>query len=203
MPKRPWDFHPDLSRDRLQLVAEVLRHVRRDSIRRHDPAVFDTSWTLGCAIYGRSAEMLARVGAELWEWFRVIQPPLEFVFAVGAVPMRFCRDDPDNPEIQHLRVTDAEFRQSEFAFGCSTVDLLWRIVVVANPAGEPDSVVVIAVTPSGDIHCKYVVPELEGAIAFITNPVIARPGPGVELPPPMVHPRSLDSKKKQIDDSDV
>ena len=200
MSQRPWDFHSDLSRDRLQLIAEILRHVRRDAVRRHDPAIFETSWTLGCSIYGRSAEMLARVGGELWDWFRVIQPPLEFVFSVGQVPMRFCRDDPDHPEGQHLRVTEAEYRQYEFVFGSHSVDLIWRIVVAANPAGETDSVVVIGASPSGDVHCKYVIPELDGGIAFLTGPLSPRTGAGVELPAPVVKPRLLKSQKRSDDE---
>jgi hypothetical protein len=201
MSKRPWEFHPDLSRDRLQLIAEVLRHVRTATIPLHDPGGGDTPWILGCRIYGRSADILHRTGPQLWDWFRVIKPPLEFVFTVGDVPMRFCRDDPDYPDAQHLRVTEVEAEQHELAFGDNSVDLIWRIVVEANPAGEAETVAVIGATRGGDVRCKYVVPELDGSIAFISSPTRPRTGPGVQLPEPVVKPRN--TGKKRDDDKGI
>lgn len=202
MSKRPWEFHVDLSRDRLQLIAEVLREVRKVTIPLHDPAAGDTPWGLGVRIYDRSAEVLSRRGPELWDWFRVIKPPLEFVFTVGDVPMRFCRDDPDNPDAQHLRVSDIEAEQHEFAFGTPSVDLIWRMVVAANPAGETENVYVIGATRSGHVKCKYTIPPLEGGILFINPSLSPRAPGGVELPPPVVKPRERTTQKAQ-DDKDL
>jgi hypothetical protein len=123
---------------------------------------------------------------------------LEFVFTVGDVPMRFCRDDPDDPGAQHLRVTDVEAEQQELAFGDNAVDLIWRIVVEANPAGETETVAVIGATRSGNVKCKYIVPELDGGVVFLDSPIRPRTGPGVQLPEPVVKPRT--SAKKRDDE---
>jgi hypothetical protein len=199
----PWEFHSDLSLDRLQQIGKVLRDVRQAAILLHDPADGDTPWILGVRIYGRSAEMLMRTGIELWDWFKVIKEPLEFVFAVGAVPLRFCHDDSDHLDASHLRVSDFEAQQIEIAFGDNATDLIWRIVVETNSGGETQQIVLIGTTPNGDLRCKFVIPPMDGALSFITQSIRPRVGPGVELPPPRVRIRKKLQKKDANDDKDV
>jgi hypothetical protein len=201
--KSPWEFHSDLSLDRLQQVAEVLRTVRRDAILVHDPVSGDTPWILGCRIYGRSAEILTRTGEKLWNWFRVVSPPLEFVFSVGAVPLRFCRDDADRLCANHLRVSDSEALQLDLAFGDNSIDLIWRMVVETNSGGETEQVVLIGSTAIGDNRCQFVIPPIDGSLSFITTTMRSRVGPGVELPPPIVKVRETPKKKDAESDKDV
>ena len=166
MPKLPWDYHEDLSLDRLQLVAKVLRDTRRDTVALHDPAAGDTSWSLGCRVYARSTEMLTRVADSLWPWLIIVQSSLEFVFKVGAVPLRFFHGDANRPDAQHLKVVEAEARQLGFAFGDASVDLVWRIVVESNIAGEAEDIVIIGSTSERDVECQFVIPRLEDSVSF-------------------------------------
>jgi len=197
MLKKPWEYHADLSADRLQLIAKVLRDSRRDTILLHDPGAGDTSWSLGCRIYARSADKLLRAGADLWPWLKVISPPLEFIFSVGEVPLRFFHGDSDHPKGQHLRVANAEAHQLDFAFGNGAVDLIWRLCVETNAAGETDQIVLIGSSTGGEIACKYVIPPLEGTV-MLFKPLRPQIGSGVELPAPPVTPR----KGKQLKDED-
>lgn len=202
MPTPPWDHHPDLSLDRLQLISKVLIDTRREAVRQHDPAAGDTPWSLGCRVYARSAEMLARAAADLWPWLTVVSPPLEFIFGVGAVPMRFFHGDADHPDGQHLRIAAAEAWQLELAFGDGRVDLIWRICVETNVAGETVRAVLLGTTPAGDVQCNYAIPPLDGAVTFLT-PRRTAVGPGVELPPPLVTARKDQQRQDDDDGADI
>lgn len=202
MSKLPWEYHEDLSLDRLQLVAKILRDSRHNTLLLHDPGGGDTPWSLGCRIYARSAEMLARAAGTTCAWLRVITPPLEFVFAIGEVPVRFYRGDADNPDGQHLRVSDAEAHQFNLAFGSGAVDLRWRIVLETDATGETERAVLIGSTGMGDVECKYVIPMLSASVTFI-DPARTQVRPPVQLPPPVVKLRRDKQTKSDDEGSDV
>ena len=159
MPKMPWDFHADLSPDRLQLLAKVLRDIRKDSLALHDPAGGDTSWSLGCRIYARSTTMLVRAADQLWPWLTIVQGNLEFIFQVGAVPLRFFHGEADHPDVARLRAVDAEAKQLEFAFGEARSDMVWRLVVETDIAGEANDIVLIGSNSKGEVGCTYSIPR--------------------------------------------
>ncbi|MEJ1962950.1 MAG: hypothetical protein WDO56_15935 [Gammaproteobacteria bacterium] len=194
--KKPWDYHVDLSPDRLQLLAKVLRDIRRDTLALHDPAGGDTSWSLGCRIYARSTALLVRASDQLWPWLKIVQGNLEFIFQVGAVPLRFFSGDAERPDIGHLRAVEAEVRQLEFAFGETRGDLVWRLVVETDIAGEAGDIVLIGSDSKGDIRCAYPIPRLDDSIS-IFEPRRSAAKSGIELPPPIVKSRR---KAQQKDD---
>jgi hypothetical protein len=187
MPKQPWDFHEDLSFERLQLVAKLLRDTRRHTLLLHDPAAGDTTWSLGCRVYARSTEMLLRA-AQQWPWISIVQGNLEFIFQVGAVPLRFFHGDAEHPELSRLHAIDAEVRQLRFAFGETPTDLVWRIVVETNIAGEAEDIVLIGSSTAGEVDCTYVIPRLDESVQLF-EPRRPQVQPGIELPAPMVKSR--------------
>lgn len=201
MSKLPWDHHPDLSLDRLQLVAKILRDARQSALLLHDPGGGDTPWTLGCRAYGRCAEMLSRAAGKTCSWMRIISPPLEFVFTIGEVPVRFFRGDPSNPDGPHLRMSDAEAYQYGLAFGDRAVELRWRIVVETNATGETDRIVLIGSTDDRNVECKYMIPLLSD-VTFI-EPGREQARPPVQLPPPVVRLRRDRQTKSDDEGSDV
>lgn len=202
MSMQPWDYHEDLSLDRLQLIAKVLADTRRDTIMQHDPTAGDTGWSLGCRIYARSAEMLTRAGETMWPWFKVINPPLEFIFSLGNVPLRFFHGDANHPGGHHLKVTEIEARQANFAFGDGGIDLIWRIAVETNAAGETERVALIGSTPSGNIECCYVIPALNESVTFI-EPLTPQSGRGITLPPAAVTPRRDQHAQDEDEGKDI
>jgi len=194
MPKMPWDFHADLSPDRLQLLAKVLRDIRKDSLALHDPAGGDTSWSLGCRIYARSTTMLVRAADQLWPWLTIVQGNLEFIFQVGAVPLRFFHGEADHPDVARLRAVDAEAKQLEFAFGEARSDMVWRLVVETDIAGEANDIVLIGSNSKGEVGCTYPIPRLDDSVSiFEPRRPVAKSG--VELPPPVITPRRKAQKK--------
>jgi hypothetical protein len=188
MRKQPWDFHADLSLDRLQLVAKVLSDTRTRTILQHDPVAGDGNWSLGCRIYERSCSMLTRAGERLWPWLKVVQEPLQFIFTVGEVPMRFYHGDADNPAPHHLYPVESEWRQLSMAFGNAGCDFVWRIVVESDATGEAARVLTIGAALDGSIECSYPIPPLDNSVS-LWDPLVADVGPGVALPPPAVTPR--------------
>jgi hypothetical protein len=188
MTKQPWDFHADLSLDRLQLVAKILKDTRRRTILQHQPSAGDGNWSLGCRIYERSCEMLTRAGQRLWPWLRVVQEPLQFIFTVGDVPMRFFHGDAECPAAHHLYPVESEWRQLNMAFGDARVDLVWRIAVESNETGETERVLAIGATLGGSVECSFVIPALDDSIA-LWDPLTTEVGPGVALPAPTVTPK--------------
>jgi hypothetical protein len=201
MPKLPWEHHEDLTLDRLQLVAKILRDTRDKTLLLHDPGGGDTPWTLGCRSYGRCAEMLSRAAGSTCPWMRVISPNLEFVFTIGAVPVRFFRGDSSNPDGPHLRVSDVEAYQYGLAFGDNAVDLRWRIVVETNALGETRRIVLIGSTDAGAVECSYVIPPLSD-VTFI-EPGREHARPPRQLPAPVVQLRDKKKTKKGDDEGDV
>ncbi len=202
MSRMPWDFHGDLSADRLQLVAKVLADVRNETVLQHDPAAGDTSWSLGCRVYARTAELLTRAAGTLFPWMRVISPPLEFIFCIGEVPVRFFHGEADHLGAHHLRVAAMEHVQLDFAFGDSRTGLVWRIVVESDAAGLTDKAVLIGSSHLGDITCAYEIPPLRDTLAFL-DPLKSSTLPGVELPVPSVSPRRIDHFKDEDDGAEV
>lgn len=198
MPKLPWDYHPDLSLDRLQLVASILRDTRHNTLLLHDPAGGDTRWSLGCRVYARSSTALIRAAETQYPWLRVISPKLEFVFTIGSVPVRFFRGDAENPDGQHLRVSDLEAYQYSLAFGDNAIELCWRLVVETDAIGEAERVVLIGSTAAGNVECNYVIPALDQSVTFL-EPARDQVRPPVQLPPPVVRLRR-DNQTKSDDE---
>lgn len=197
MPKQPWDFHEDLTFERLQLVAKLLRDTRRDTLMLHDPTAGDTAWSLGCRVYARSTEMLLRA-AQQWPWISIIQSNLEFIFQIGTVPLRFFHGDAERPALSRLHAVEAEVRQLRFAFGKTRTDLVWRIVVETNIAGEVEDIVLIGSNAEGEVGCTYVIPPLDLRLFEPRRPQVQS---GIELPPPVVTSRRGVVKKSDNDQS--
>ena len=56
----PWDYHPDLTSERLVKVAQLLALGRGDAVDRFDPTIGDDNWTLGVCAYNYGCFQIAR-----------------------------------------------------------------------------------------------------------------------------------------------
>lgn len=203
MTKFPWDFQPDLEAGRLQLIAKVLRDTRKGALARHDTVAGDTPWGFGCTVYDRSTQMLMRAGEAMWQdWFRVVKPPLEFVFAIGSVPVRYYSGDPREPGGKHLKLCEPEMYQLDLLHRNDVPALIWRVVVDPDITGNVSRVVVIGSTSTGTIECFYEIPD-DGVVSFLPplDPTKVS-GAGVQLPPATVSLRS-DRTKKDDDKGNI
>lgn len=199
--KTPWEFHEDLSRDRLQLVAKILRDTRNSTLTKFDAAAGDGAWSLGCTIYERSANMITAAADDgLLPWLKIIEPPLRFVFTIGDVPVRFYRGDAEAAPGYHLNLAPSEQLQLGFAFNDARVDLIWRFVVETNIANEADCIFVVGRTKAGEIECLYEVPPLDGNVVFLSTPRTGGKPPQTQLPPTGVRSRRSRTERKEDND---
>jgi hypothetical protein len=183
MQKTPWEHHPDLTEARLTAIADILTAVRRDTLGLHDEAGGDTEWSLGCRIYDRSRTTLIREADNL-PWLEIIDPTLQFIFRVGAVPVRFYHGDGNNPGVRTRRCFP-ELRQQAIAFEGDEQCLSWRFAVESDVSGDVSQVVVIGATESGEVRCYYPVP-LSATMTAIKVADFHPIGKGIELEPPRV-----------------
>lgn len=94
----PFEFFPELSDDRLRVIAIKLLDIRYETfVQMRSP--FDDNYTRETAIFGRSKNMLVEMALSgQYEWMSLRHAGMDITFKIGRVPCRFFRDDPDSPE---------------------------------------------------------------------------------------------------------
>ena len=92
----PWREDPDLTRDRLSVIATIIRDVRHDCVMLHEPDEGDGPWSLGCRAYERIGFVILKVN-DNDNWLKTLpeKSALAFSFAIGNVPFRFYRGNPE------------------------------------------------------------------------------------------------------------
>lgn len=132
---QPWELHPDLSADRLLLIARVARTVWRRAGKSFKSDLGDTLWGFGCKFNERMRFALVEASANA-PWLRPILKNLHFVFAIGAVPARFYRGSASRPKKNLLRRSTPEKAQQSLAFPGLAAETAWiyRFAVDVNDA---------------------------------------------------------------------
>lgn len=187
MPKLyPWDYHPDLTAARLVQIAKLLRRGRHDAVERHDETIGDDNWVLGCRAYscGRFRVLQAHQDGE-HPWLSILNPNLQFIFAIGLVPVRFYRGDADEPTAKTCRVAYPELNQLAIAFEEEANDeILFRFAIETDFDGSVDAIKFIGLRHS-QVVLSWEVPLQTAEI--VRFPVVAiEPDEGAELAPPAV-----------------
>lgn len=101
----PWEFHPDLTPDRLIEIADVLRNARDGVLELHDEEHGDDSWSLGCRAYAWSRNQIVTAADEgRFDWLTIDDRGIRFIFRIGLVPIRFFRGEADEPHDRTLRI---------------------------------------------------------------------------------------------------
>ena len=95
----PSAYYPELSDERLRVIATELLDIRYTTIREMNSR-FDDNYTRETAVFGRSKNMLidmAQSGQH--EWMSLRHAGMDVTWMIGdKVPCRFFRDDHDSPE---------------------------------------------------------------------------------------------------------
>jgi hypothetical protein len=104
----PWDYHSDLTEERLLVVAGLIADGRRTAVELFDEAAGDNGWTLGCRAFqfGR-ARILRAVDSGEFPWLTVIDRTLQLIFKIGEVPVRIYRGEADEPTDRRASVSYA------------------------------------------------------------------------------------------------
>lgn len=189
----PWEVHPGLTLERLQVVAQLIRRVRADVVALHDPENGDSPWSLGCRAYSRICHEIARAAkTEHSAWLSVVEPDMHFVFSIVGVPLRFYRGDHESPPARTLMRRFPELRCQQLAFEFLEKpqgDVAFRIAVETNGRGEVESVYLVKVDLENDTVTPWRIP-LEEEVS-VTSIDLRRDG--VVLPPVEVEVPEVDT----------
>jgi hypothetical protein len=135
----PWEFHRDLTEDRLIAVGRLIVDGRQLAVDLHDGDIGDDGWTLGCRAsqFGRF-RILAAVDGEVFPWLRVIDRSRRLIFTIGEVPVRIYRGEADEPTDRTLHQSLNELKQLGFSFDERDEgrDLAYRFAVETDIDGS-------------------------------------------------------------------
>jgi len=113
----PWDYHPDLTEERLVAIAKLIADGRQTAVELFDEEAGDNGWTLGCRAFqfGR-IRILRAVDKETYPWLDVIDRTFQLIFTIGEVPVRIYRGEAEEPTNRTQRQSLNELRQLSFSF---------------------------------------------------------------------------------------
>lgn len=135
----PWDYHRDLTEERLTTVALLIVDGRQTAVELFDEEAGDNGWTLGCRAFqfGR-ARILRAVDGQEYPWLGLIDRSLQLIFTIGEVPIRIYRGEADDPTDRTLRQSNNELRQLGFSFDERDEgrDLAFRFAVETDVDGS-------------------------------------------------------------------
>jgi hypothetical protein len=122
----PWEFTPQLSEDRLTIVAKELLKVL-DQTFELLTTTLDDNYTRGTCTFGRQKNRIIELCMEgRHSWLKLTNPGMDVTFEIEGIPVRFFADDPTNPKkpgfFRRNRV-DQLFAPVE------TTPTVWRFVV--------------------------------------------------------------------------
>ena len=123
----PSAFYPELSDDRLRVIAIKLLDMRYSTIKEMN-SPFDDNYTRETAVFGRSKNMLIEMALSgLYTWMSLCHAGMDVTFTIGQkVPCRFFRDDPNSPEKSGFFKRNTE--DNLFAMD-ENHPVMWRFVV--------------------------------------------------------------------------
>ncbi|MCC8458408.1 hypothetical protein [Photorhabdus aegyptia] len=108
----PWEFHPQLSEERLSIIAKELLNVL-DHAYEQLSTPLDDNYTRGTCTFGRQRQCLIQFCMKgTYDWLKLTNPGMDTTIEIETVPLRFFTDDPENP------------KKSGF-FRRNSVDQLW------------------------------------------------------------------------------
>lgn len=198
MNKLPHEFHTDLTKERIEAVGNIIYRARNACLEHHDEISGDTNWSYGCRArdWTRRAIREAAKNTEIYPFLSVLEDSgQKFVFGISGIPVKFFKDDAEDPNERVRKHSVSEIRQlSLFSFlGIDdSQDVVWRFVVESNPFSlEVLKIVFVGLDQHEDALCFYNV-QLQDSVAKIHD-IASIKEEGVELAAPVVSKK----KKKQ------
>lgn len=183
----PWTKYSDLTEERLSLLATEIRKVRQECAALFEPEKGDGCWSLGCRVYERTFFAIVQLASD-FDWLS-INPELHalrFSFAVGSVPLRFYKGDPNDPPSRYLELTEGEQNHHQYCFefeGLPSADTILRLAVDVDAAHEAAAVYLIEIDEFKEVTNKYRIPFGQETVGVVPMQV-----PPVTLPPVVVEP---------------
>ncbi len=183
IPDLPWQVHPDLTRERLIVIAQLIAQGRNDAVVWHNAEIGDDSWVLGCRAFQLSRyQIISAAETGNLPWLEIVDGSKHLVFKIGKVPVRFYRGLAEEPTGRTLRQTYPELNQLSLVFPDERRELAYRFAVETDLDGSVSEIKFVGLL--GDS------PVLSWTVPLENMPVsvfpVAPPAGGVELDAPVV-----------------
>ncbi|MUZ74781.1 hypothetical protein GOZ90_19005 [Agrobacterium vitis] len=186
----PWEYHFDLTEERLCAVASMIVDGRHSALDRYDEAAGDNGWTHGCRAFqfGRF-RILKAIDSGDYPWLTAIDRSLQLIFKIGEVPVRIYKGLPEEPTTRTLRQSFGELRQLGLLFPTSDEgrDLAYRFAIETDLDGSVIAVNFVGL--HGDTAVLNWDVPFDSTLGF-TGTVGREASESVELDPPSVGVRS-------------
>lgn len=135
----PWEYHPDLTEERLCFVASLIVDGRHSALERYDEAAGDNTWIHGCRAFqfGRH-RILSAIDSGEHPWLTAIDRTLQLIFKIGEVPVRIYKGLADEPTDRTLRQSFGELKQLSMLVSAADDrrDLAYRFAIETDFDGS-------------------------------------------------------------------
>jgi len=194
----PWNKYPGLTRERLQIVAGIMRRARQDTADLHDSPAGDNGWSLGCRAYSRTCFALRKaVGDYIWLTMVREEQNYRFTFAIGGIPIRFYHGESNGAPDKYAALTDGELRQYELAFETKVeISEVLRISIETDKDGNPTAITLVQLDKDNKPIDTYTIPNDDGKVVPLQQK-------GIVLPKPKVEPIKTKEEKKRKGERDA
>jgi hypothetical protein len=184
----PWTKYPDLTEEYLSIIATLLRDVRAECVKLHEPEKGDGDWSLGTRVYQRSYFAIREL-SQTADWVRMNSElkALQFSFSIGRVPLRIYKGDPEDPPSRYLTLTPGEERAIQLSFefeGLPALDTVLRLAVEVDSTRHAASVSLVEIDEFKEVVGVFRIP-FESQLKTNITPMKAPP---VSMPPAVAVP---------------
>jgi hypothetical protein len=190
----PWHSYPDLKQQYLSILANLIRRVRDECVKLHQPQLGDGDWCLGSRVYQRTYFAITQLANQVdWIAINTEMKHLQFSFSIGNVQLRFFKGDPEDPPTRYLSRTPGEqiARQLCFEFdGIPTADTILRLAVKVDATRRASSISLVEINEYKDVERIYRIPFDVASSITPTNITSMPPtqAPPVNMPPAIAEP---------------
>ncbi len=160
MHQEPWLFAPQLQKDYIQQIAQLLVQVRGEVIDRHEPALGDTRLSLGLRAYECCRSRIKFKDADGdWPWLSIITDEGRFTFAIDSVPVRFSRNDPSCLPDRKLIPSEEGYEQMRLFESANNYAHLRWFFIIDTPYDTPvENAFFVGYSEFNEIICKWEIP---------------------------------------------
>ncbi|RZZ81867.1 hypothetical protein [Pseudoxanthomonas winnipegensis] len=133
----PWSHAPQLTGQRLRVIAEILLETLYDT-ELELSGDLDDNYVRGSATFGRQRNAIIRVCQQgRYDWIKLTHAGMDVTFEIEGIPCRFFADDPANPKKPGFyRRNDADRLLFEVDTGKPE---MFRFVVVKPETAEEEA----------------------------------------------------------------
>lgn len=171
MTDKPNNYNPDLTDERIILLAQFFASVRGEVIELHDEEILgDTPLSLGMRAYECCrSRLISQSELGKWPWLSILTPEKRFTFSVGSTPVRFVRNNPDLlPDKKLIRSEEAKKQLDLFSHDLPVSPTHWFLVIDTHYMNAADSIYFMGYSNANEIICKWEVP-LRDAVTLLSD----------------------------------